>query len=81
MFSPLNGAYFRTSEQIITTLISSMHFSLPSATDEHGNRKEIHWMMNGLQVPVVRAPFGDGRTSQIPLDIRTVREEDFSLTD
>lgn len=69
-------------KQIITTLVSSMHFSLPSATDEHGNRKEIYWMMNGLQVPVVRAPFGDGKTAQIPLDIRKVlREEDFSSTD
>ncbi|KAH8995011.1 cytochrome P450 [Lactarius akahatsu] len=65
-------------KQIIATLISNMHFSLPSATDEHGNRKEIYWMMNGLQVPVVRAPFGDGKTSQVPLDVRTVREEDFS---
>jgi hypothetical protein len=54
-----------------------MHFSLPSATDEHGNKKEIYWMMSGLQVPVVRAPFGDGKTKQVPLEIRTVREEDF----
>ncbi|KAH9031774.1 cytochrome P450 [Lactarius pseudohatsudake] len=68
-------------KQIIATLISNMHFSLPSATDEHGNRKEIYWMMNGLQVPVVRAPFGDGKTSQVPLDVRTVREEDFSSQD
>lgn len=68
-------------KQIIAALISNMHFSLPSATDEHGNRKEIYWMMNGLQVPVVRAPFGDGKTSQVPLDVRTVREEDFSSQD
>ncbi|KAH9063911.1 cytochrome P450 [Lactarius vividus] len=68
-------------KQIIATLISNMHFSLPSATDVHGNRKEIYWMMNGLQVPVVRAPFGDGKTSQVPLDVRTVREEDFSSQD
>ncbi|KAI9461563.1 cytochrome P450 [Lactarius psammicola] len=68
-------------KQIIATLISSMHFSLPSASDEHGNRKEIYWMMNGLQVPVVRAPFGDGKTSQVPLDIRRVCEEDFSSQD
>ncbi|KAI9461564.1 cytochrome P450 [Lactarius psammicola] len=66
-------------KQIITTLISSMHFSLPSATDEDGNRKEIYWMMNGLQVPVVRAPFGDGKTPQVPLDIRTVCEEGLFL--
>ena len=58
-----------------------MHFSLPSATDEDGNRKEIYWMMNGLQVPVVRAPFGDGKTLQVPLDIRRVCEEDFSSQD
>ncbi|KAH9043435.1 cytochrome P450, partial [Lactarius hengduanensis] len=68
-------------KQIIATLISNMHFSLPSATDEHGNRKEIYWMMNGLQVPVVRAPFGDGKTSQVPLDVRTVCEDDFSSQD
>ncbi|KAH9003045.1 cytochrome P450 [Lactarius hatsudake] len=68
-------------KQIIATLISNMHFSLPSATDEHGNRKEIYWMMNGLQVPVVRAPFGDGKTSQVPLDVRMVRKEDFSSQD
>jgi cytochrome P450 len=64
-------------KHVISTLISSMHFSLPSATDEHGNKKEIYWMMSGLQVPVVRAPFGDGKTKQVPLEIRTVREEDF----
>ncbi|KAI0259683.1 cytochrome P450 [Gloeopeniophorella convolvens] len=65
-------------KQIITTLISSMHFSLPTSTDEHGNQKEIYWMMNGLQTPVVRPPLGDGRTSQVPLSIRLVRGEDFS---
>ncbi|KAH8991182.1 cytochrome P450 [Lactarius akahatsu] len=43
-----NGSGFKLSEmeikQIIAALISNMHFSLPSAVDEHGNRKEIYWM-------------------------------------
>ncbi|KAI0292497.1 cytochrome P450 [Multifurca ochricompacta] len=65
-------------KQIITTLISSMHFSLPSLRDDEqgNNKKEIYWKMNGLQVPVVQPPFGDGKTSQVPLDIRVVREEE-----
>lgn len=54
-----------------------MHFALPSAVDESGAKKEIYWRMDGLQVPVVRAPHGDGKTAQVPLDIRLVTEEDF----
>ncbi|OBZ67348.1 hypothetical protein A0H81_12650 [Grifola frondosa] len=64
-------------KQILTTLLSSMHFSLPSAADENGVKKEIYWKMNGLQVPVVRPPHGDFMTAQVPLDVRLVREDDF----
>ncbi|KAI0631202.1 cytochrome P450 [Trametes polyzona] len=65
-------------KQILSTLVSTMRFSLPSAVDpDSGARKEIYWRIDGLQVPVVPAPHGDGKTSQVPLDVRLVREEDF----
>ncbi|EMD39638.1 hypothetical protein CERSUDRAFT_111948 [Gelatoporia subvermispora B] len=64
-------------KQILTTLLSTMHFALPSGADEHGNRKQIRWKMNGLQVPVLDPPAGDGHTPQVPLDVRRVRAEDF----
>ncbi|TBU48058.1 cytochrome P450 [Dichomitus squalens] len=64
-------------KQIISTLVSQVHFALPSAMNEEGIRKEIHWRMDGLQVPVVRPPHGDLTTMQVPLDIRSVRETDF----
>ncbi|TBU25896.1 cytochrome P450 [Dichomitus squalens] len=64
-------------KQIISTLVTKMHFSLPSAVDEAGVRKEIHWRMDGLQVPVVRPPHGDLATMQVPLDIRLLKEDDF----
>ena len=54
-----------------------MHFALPSAVDVDSARKEIYWRMDGLQVPVVLPPHGDGKTGQVPLDVRLVREEDF----
>ena len=59
------------------TLISNLHFSLPSATSDEGVRKEIYWRMDGLQVPVVLPPHGDGKTTAVPLDIRPVRDSDF----
>ena len=31
------------TEQVISTLISLMHFDLPSATNADGVRKEIYW--------------------------------------
>ncbi|KAH9852228.1 cytochrome P450 [Lenzites betulinus] len=65
-------------KQILSTLVTNIHFSLPSAVDEHGVRKEIYWRMDGLQVPVVREPHGDGKTTQVPLDIRLVTEADFA---
>ncbi|KAI0631208.1 cytochrome P450 [Trametes polyzona] len=65
-------------KQILSTLVTNMHFALPSAIDEHGMRKETYWRMDGLQVPVVREPRGDGKTAQMPLEIRLVREEDFA---
>ena len=65
-------------EQVLATLLSHVHLSLPSAVDENGNKKEIYWKMSGLQVPVVRAPAGDNATPQVPLDIRLIRDNDFS---
>nr|BAK09473.1 cytochrome P450 [Postia placenta] len=56
--------------QVLTTLLSTLHFSLPA-------EKEIYWKMNGLQVPVVRPPAGDGQTPQVPLKIRLVRDDDY----
>lgn len=57
-------------KQVLTTLLSTLHFSLPA-------EKEIYWKMNGLQVPVVRPPAGDGQTPQVPLKIRLVRDDDY----
>ncbi|KAI0047498.1 cytochrome P450, partial [Auriscalpium vulgare] len=57
-------------KQVITALISTLHFSLPS-------NKDIYWKINVLQVPVVRPPYGDGVTPTVPLDVRLVRESDF----
>ncbi|KAH0833223.1 cytochrome P450 [Lanmaoa asiatica] len=66
-----------TSEQVVTTLISRIHFALPSVPDGNGNVKEIYWKINGLQVPVVRPPAGDDVTAQVPLDLRLVQPGDF----
>ncbi|KAG9315222.1 cytochrome P450 [Chiua virens] len=65
------------SEQVLTTLVSRIHFALPSTADEDGNIKEVYWKMNGLQVPVVRPPAGDDVTAQVPLDLRVVQPGDF----
>ncbi|KAI1794444.1 cytochrome P450 [Ganoderma leucocontextum] len=64
-------------KQVLVTLISALHFSLPSAVDEEGVRKEVYWRMDGLQVPVVLPPHGDGKTAGVPLDIRPVKDSDF----
>ncbi|KAF9223682.1 cytochrome P450 [Gyrodon lividus] len=64
-------------KQIVTTLISRIHFALPSIPDEKGNVKDIYWKVNGLQVPVVRPPAGDNTTAQLPLSVRLVRPDDF----
>jgi len=64
-------------KQVLTTLLSTLHFSLPSEVDAQGNIKEIYWKMNGLQVPVVRPPAGDNVTPRVPLTIRMVNKDDF----
>ncbi|KAF9243490.1 cytochrome P450 [Melanogaster broomeanus] len=64
-------------KQVVTTLISRIHFALPSIPDENGNVKEIYWKVNGLQVPVVRSPAGDNTTAQVPLSLRMVQPGDF----
>ncbi|KAF8514432.1 cytochrome P450 [Hysterangium stoloniferum] len=64
-------------KQVIATLISHFDFSLPSALDGHGVKKEIYWKISALQVPVVRHPFGDGKTPSMPLDIRVICDDDF----
>ncbi|KAF8558177.1 cytochrome P450 [Imleria badia] len=65
-------------KQVVTTLISRIHFALPSIPDENGNVKEIYWKINGLQVPVVRPPAGDDVTAQVPLSLRLVQPGDFA---
>ena len=64
--------------QVLSTLLPRIHFSLPSGVDASGRKKEIYWKMNGPQIPVVRAPFGDGISPQVPLGVRLVKEVDFS---
>lgn len=65
------------AEQVMATLLTAVHFSLPSTPDEAGHIKEIYWKTNAVQVPVVRSPAGDGQTPQVPLDVRLVREDDY----
>lgn len=60
-------------EQVMATLLTVVHLSLPSTPDETGHIKEIYWKT----VPVVRPPSGDGQTPQVPLDVRLVREDDY----
>ncbi|EKM58163.1 uncharacterized protein PHACADRAFT_252249 [Phanerochaete carnosa HHB-10118-sp] len=67
------------AKQVLATLLPRLHFALPSAVDENGNRKEVYWKMSGPQIPVIRPPFGDGTTAQVPLDVRLVKEEDFAI--
>ncbi|KAI0763044.1 cytochrome P450 [Trametes elegans] len=64
-------------KQVISTLVSTMHFALPSAQDIQGIRKEIYWRLDILQVPVVRPPHGDSTTQTVPLDVRRVADADF----
>ncbi|KAG6373384.1 cytochrome P450 [Boletus reticuloceps] len=64
-------------KQVVTTLISRIHFALSTIPDEKGNVKEIYWKINGLQVPVVRPPAGDDVTAQVPLSLRLVQPGDF----
>ncbi|KAF8134953.1 cytochrome P450 [Boletus edulis] len=64
-------------KQVVTTLISRIHFALSTIPDENGNVKEIYWKINGLQVPVVRPPAGDDVTAQVPLSLRLVQPGDF----
>lgn len=64
-------------EHVLATIIPVLHFAPPSAVDVNGVRKEIYWRMDGPQVPVVRPPHGDFKTTQVPLDVRLARETDF----
>ncbi|EPQ57612.1 cytochrome P450 [Gloeophyllum trabeum ATCC 11539] len=59
-------------KQVLATLLSRMAFALPSQPG-----KTVRWKMNGLQVPVVEPPFGDGATAQVPLEVRRVAAGDF----
>ena len=56
-------------ELVLSVLLERFIFSLGT--------KEIYWKMNGPQIPVIRAPFGDGISPQVPLDIRAVIGDDF----
>ncbi|KAF8522334.1 cytochrome P450 [Gautieria morchelliformis] len=64
-------------KQILLTILSHVHLSLPASVDDNGHPKEIYWKMNGLQVPVVRTPAGFNSIPQVPLDIRLIRDADF----
>ncbi|KAJ8496209.1 hypothetical protein ONZ51_g1254 [Trametes cubensis] len=64
-------------KQILATLLSTMHFTLPTAEDVEGKRKKIYWRMDGLQVPVILPPCGDPKTAQVPLNIRLAKGGDF----
>ncbi|PCH36707.1 cytochrome P450 [Wolfiporia cocos MD-104 SS10] len=65
------GVSFKFAEleikQTLAMLLSALHFELP-------NDKEIHWKMNGLQVPVVCPPTEDDVRAQVPLMIRHLRQ-------
>lgn len=68
---------FPSIEQVLVTLLTTVHFALPSSVDGDGHTKEIYWKMNGLDVPVIRHPTGNEQTGQMPLDVRLAREEDY----
>ncbi|TCD65829.1 cytochrome P450-dit2 [Steccherinum ochraceum] len=57
-------------KQVLVTLLSTLHFSLSP-------EKEVRWMSNNFQTPVVKPPGGDGKTRQVPLMVRRVVEGDF----
>ncbi|KAG2137666.1 hypothetical protein BD769DRAFT_1384815 [Suillus cothurnatus] len=73
---PNGGLKFAEIEikDALATLVSDIHFALPSEVDENGHVKEIYWKATGFHVPVVKAPAGDGETPQLPLSLRLVRE-------
>ncbi|KAG1781986.1 cytochrome P450 [Suillus placidus] len=64
-------------KQVLATLVLRLHFSLPTERNAQGDVKEIQWKLKGFHIPVVKAPAGDGVTPQVPLNVRSVREEDF----
>ncbi|KAG6334144.1 hypothetical protein ID866_4951 [Astraeus odoratus] len=66
-------------KQVLSTLLSRLHFSLLNIPNEHGQIKQIYWKINPLQVPVVRPPLGDGTSPQVPLWVRMVGEGDFGV--
>jgi hypothetical protein len=70
----LHNDVFFPPEDALATLVSDIHFALPSEVDENGHVKEIYWKATGFRVPVVKAPAGDGETPQLPLSLRLVWE-------
>jgi hypothetical protein len=63
------------TEQVIASLMLRIHIGLPTEPNAEGHVKEIQW--RGFHIPVVQPPAGDGITSQLPLNVRLVTEEDF----
>ncbi|KAG2033844.1 cytochrome P450 [Suillus americanus] len=61
-------------KDVLATLVSDIHFALPSEPDENGHVKEIYRKMPGFRTPVVKAPAGDGETPHLPSSLRLVRE-------
>jgi len=70
----LYNVMFFPPEDALATLVSDIHFALPSEPDENWHMKEIYWKVTGLHVLVVKSPAGDGETPQLPLSLRLVRE-------
>jgi len=64
-------------KEIIAALMLRLHFGLPTDADSNGHIKEIEWQLRGFHIPVVKPPAGDGITSQVPLNVRLVQEDDF----
>ncbi|KAG1734688.1 cytochrome P450 [Suillus paluster] len=65
-------------KEILAALMLRMHFELPTDQDANGHTKEIQWKLEAFFTPVVKTPAGDGVTPQVPLNVRLVREEDFT---
>ncbi|KAG1878786.1 cytochrome P450, partial [Suillus subluteus] len=64
-------------KQVLVTLILHLHVALLMEPNTTGYMKEIVWKLRVFHMPVVRPPAGDGMTLQVPLNVWSVREEDF----
>ncbi|KAG1717351.1 hypothetical protein EDB19DRAFT_1818091 [Suillus lakei] len=60
-------------KHVLATLILRLHVALPTELDPRRHVKEIEWKLRVFHIPVVRL----GVTPQVPLNVRSVREDDF----